>query len=87
MPALQVVPLDGEEEVNRHYTVSELDDLRRVVEDRLLFGTSYNDGRGRVSRQYSKHELEKQVEEQVRTHMIAGHTAQDILDADTPKGD
>jgi hypothetical protein len=72
-----------EAEMNRrNYTVKELDDLRRVVEDRVLFGTSFNDGKGRVSGQFRAGEVRNEVEQLVRTHMIAGHTAQDLIDAD-----
>ena len=67
----------------RSYTVKELDDLRRAVEGRCLFGSSAWDGKARSSRQYSRGELEQEVEEKVRTHMLAGHTAQDLIDEDT----
>lgn len=58
------------------------------VKNRVLFGTSFNGGLGRSSsRQFSVGEVEKIVEEHVRTHMMAGHTAEDILYADMPKTD
>lgn len=71
--------------MTRSYTVKELDDLRSVVRDRLLFGTSSNKGGGRTSRPYYGERLIQEVEEAVRTHMMAGHTAQDILDEDRNK--
>lgn len=66
----------------RSYTVRELDDLRAACESRWLFGTSVlTEQRG--SRHYRAGEKEKAVEEMVRTHMLAGHVAQDLIDEDT----
>ncbi len=64
------------------YTVKEIDDLRRVCETRWLFGTTKSEEGLNMSRSYSQLELSKGVEELVRTAMLAGHIAQDILDAD-----
>lgn len=66
----------------RSYTVKELDELRNVVEDRCLFGTCIPGNKGRVSRQFSKGELEREVEEKVRTHILVGHLAQDLAGED-----
>lgn len=68
----------------RAYTVRELDDLRSVVEMRYLYGTSNLNQCSGMSRSYREEEKTKAVEEMVRTAMLAGHTAQDIRDADNP---
>lgn len=62
----------------RAYTVPEIDDLRRVVENKWLFG-SYGGSGGGLSRPYQETDKVKAVEEMVRTHMLAGHTADDLL--------
>lgn len=67
---------------SRSYTVKEIDELRRACEDRWLYGTSMPKGGAYFSRTYREDEKVKCVEEIVRTHMLAGHTAQDIYDAD-----
>ena len=67
---------------DRRYTVAEIDALRGVVEMKFLFGT-YNLLSGcHNSRAYRAEEKEKAVEERVRTHMLAGHTAQDLIDSE-----
>jgi len=68
------------------YTVNEIDELRRVVEERCEFGSCAPTQTGRVSRRsYMPGELEREVEEKVRTHMLAGHVAQDLINADIEK--
>ena len=70
---------------DRAYTVRELDDLRRVVEHKWLFG-SYSLALNNVtSRIYREEEKQKAVEERTRTHMLAGHTAQDLYESETNK--
>ncbi len=66
----------------KRYTVQEIDALRCACEDRWLFGTTLNKEKGRASRCYNEEGKTKCVEEIVRTHMLAGHIAQDIYDAD-----
>jgi hypothetical protein len=75
--------------IDRAYTVKELDRLRKVVEDKLTWGyyniswafAKYNDReepknwRGSF---YAEAVLTKMVEERVRTHMLAGHTAEQM---------
>ena len=63
--------------MDRAYTVSEIDALRRVVENKWLYGL-YRPRTG-TSRSYSSSEKELAVEQRVRTHMLAGHTADDLL--------
>jgi hypothetical protein len=71
--------------MERSYTVKEIDDLRRCVEDRILFGTCVLPRGGASSGGYREQDLQVTVEQRVRTHMLAGHTAQDLIEADTPK--
>lgn len=66
----------------RSYTVKEIDELRQACEDRWLFGTSAVKG-NQQSRGYRPEEKAVAVEAIVRTHMIAGHVAQDLIDADS----
>lgn len=66
----------------RAYTVAELDALRRAVETRWLFGTTRMRPGPSQSRVYTAEEKDRAVEALMRTHMLAGHTAQDIYDAD-----
>lgn len=65
----------------RSYTVKEIDDLRNVISDRWLFGTS-NPDLHHSSRCYKEEERVHCVEDILRTHMIAGHVAQDLREAD-----
>lgn len=69
----------------RRYTVAEIDELRRAVETRWLYGTSVIQPDGTFSRQYMAGEKESAVEKLVRTHMLAGHVAKDIYEADKGK--
>lgn len=64
----------------RRYSVSELNNLRRAVENKWLFGNYGPDQsmQSRMSRSYREEEKIKAVEEIVRTHMISGHTADDL---------
>ena len=65
--------------MERKYSVSELDALRRLMENKYLYG-AYNpqfSGNGSMSRSYREDEKAKVVEEMVRTAMLAGHTAED----------
>ena len=67
----------------RKYTVAEIDALRQVAEMRYLYGTTvWGDG---MSRCYMEADKTKAVEEMVRTYMMAGITAQDIIDSDNAK--
>jgi hypothetical protein len=69
--------------MNRAYTVFEIDQLRQVVEAIWLYGNPSPGGRSGpfVSRVYGENEKSVAVEEMVRTHMLAGHTADDIRKA------
>lgn len=69
---------------DRAYTVHELDALRRVCEYKWLFGT-YGLGRNSgMSRSYKPEEKTACVEQIVRTHMMAGHTAEDLCASERP---
>jgi hypothetical protein len=69
--------------IERAYTVKEIDELRKVCEYRWLFGSSVPSAMVEYGRSYQIGEKEKAVEEIVRTHMLAGHVAQDLIDEDT----
>lgn len=64
----------------RAYTVSEINDLRQAVENKYLYG-AYRGARfvGHNPQTYFEPRKTTIVEEQVRTHMLAGHTAEDLL--------
>lgn len=66
---------------DRKYSVSELDALREAVRTKWLYGRYrpnwHHDGIT-GSRTYREEEMTKAVEELVRTHMLAGHTADDL---------
>ena len=69
----------------RAYTVSELDALRSVVENKWLFGTygrQLHESGISISRSYREDEKAVCVEQLVRTHMLAGHTAEDLLQSE-----
>jgi hypothetical protein len=74
----------SEDEMQKPYTVSELDALRKVVENKWVWGSYRIDPRTRYSRSYKETEKVKAVEELVRTHMIAGHYADDLLASEPP---
>lgn len=74
--------------MNRKYSVKELDELRELIEHKYIFGTySYSpppDGEMRVGRSYYEQEKDSSVERMMRTHMLAGHTAADLLASEIP---
>jgi hypothetical protein len=75
----------------RKYSVSELRALRMAVEHKWLWGAYGCGAYQECSRQYQAEEKWKAVEEMVRTHMRAGHTAEDLYASerrptDTEKG-
>jgi hypothetical protein len=63
--------------MSRSYTVHEIDRLRVACDHMFLYGC-YR-GRSGYSRAYQSADRIKAVEEMVRTHMLAGHTADDLL--------
>ena len=67
---------------DRKYSVAEIDALREVVERHYLFGTYRLSARRGASISYREDEKNKIVEERVRTHMMAGHTADDLIASD-----
>lgn len=62
----------------RAYTVREIDDLRKAVENKWLFGSYMPSQISGFSRSYNEVEKAACVEQLVRTHMMAGHTAEDL---------
>lgn len=72
--------------ITRAYTVRELDQLRNACRSRWLYGTTYfPPGYNGCSRSYKDSDCDAAVEQLARTHMIAGHTADDIYEADKPQ--
>lgn len=68
----------------RNYTVAEVDALRRACRDRLIWGSysgppSMANGSGSMSQQFNADEVNRQAEEMVRTHMMAGHVYADLI--------
>ena len=71
--------------VDRAYTVREIDALRRVCEEKWLYGSIGTPSDGpRESRSYKPQDKAVGVEELVRTYMLAGLTADDLLAAALP---
>ena len=66
--------------MSRKYSVEELDDLREAVRHKYLYG-SYRPTQqhGLMSRTFREDEMAKVVEEEIRTHMLAGHTAKELM--------
>jgi len=62
----------------RSYTVTEINNLRRTVRNKCLYG-SYSPRGPATSIAYRETDLNTIIEEQVRTHMLAGHTADDLI--------
>lgn len=70
--------------IRREYTPKEIEDLRRVLEIKFLHGTyqiQHRDG-GIHSRAFFEKDKTAFVENAIRTHMMAGHTAQDLRDSE-----
>lgn len=73
--------------IERAYTVKEIDALRRAHDNRYLYGRYggpvYVSGQsGSMSRSYTEAEKTATVEQLVRTSMLAGHTAEDLLESE-----
>jgi hypothetical protein len=68
--------------MERAYTVSEIDELRRACEMRWLFGTTNHNTQSGMSKSYREEEKSACVENLVRTYMMAGKIAEDIYAAD-----
>jgi len=67
--------------IARHYNVGEIDELRRACEMRWIYGTT-NLALAPAGGSYDPAEKAPAVEAMVRTHMMAGHTAQDLYRQD-----
>ncbi len=80
-----ITPAYGET-MTKAYTVAEIDALRHVVEMRFLWGSSViclnSSRRNGFSRSYTEEEKTKAVEEMVRTYMLSGITAEQIIAED-----
>lgn len=65
--------------MDRAYTVKELDALREVVRRKIEWGTYGQPGPTAHGFCQTQPALTAMVEEKVRTHMVAGHTAEDLI--------
>lgn len=64
---------------DRAYTVREIDGLRACCREMYLWGSYSGPSMySTMSRQYKEQDMVFAVEEMVRTHMMAGLTAQDL---------
>jgi len=73
----------------RRYTVAEIDELHEVLRTKYLFGRYHHDPlKDEIvwSRTYNETDMLRSVGVALRTHMIAGHTAQDLIDSEKPYG-
>ena len=68
--------------MSRAYTIEEIDDLREVLRDRIVWGTCCREAIAGSSGSYRRDEMERTAEDQLRTAMLAGHTADDFRAAD-----
>lgn len=73
----------------RAYTVREIDELRRTCDDRYGRNTTYfaPDGWGNWGYSYKPAEKIQQIEECVRTYMLAGITGPEIREQDQIEGE
>lgn len=70
---------------HRAYTLTEIDALRSVSQNKYLYGT-YGDrmtSGSQLGRSYQENEKDAHVETMVRSHMTMGVTAQDLIDHET----
>ncbi|GHC61761.1 hypothetical protein GCM10010136_02510 [Limoniibacter endophyticus] len=65
--------------MSRAYTVREIDDLRNACRNKFIWGFYSGAIVAGISRSYKESEMIRSSEELVRTHMLAGHTATDLL--------
>lgn len=71
----------------RAYTVQEIDALRQAVDNKYLFGRYRGPAESEDctnSRPFMEKDRVLTVEQRVRTHMLAGHTAADLLESERP---
>lgn len=71
----------------RSYKVAEIDQLRLVCEEKLIWGNYHGGFCGQSSSAGTWVERVVAVEAMVRTHMMAGHTAEDLLASQEPYPD
>lgn len=80
----ETITLGEGEKMERAYTVSEIDYLRRVIANKWLFGGYGQLSHGGCSHSFRQEEMDVAVEQLVRTSMLAGHTAEDLLASERP---
>lgn len=67
----------------KKYSAAEIDAMRRLLENKYLFGAyspRWGPGGSYRSRSYMEADKIAFVENGVRTHMMAGHRAKDLVD-------
>lgn len=64
--------------MDRQYNIHEIDALRAAVRNKYLWGSYRPPNQGGSSRSYKEDEMARVVEEEVRTLMIAGLTADEL---------
>lgn len=65
----------------RSYTIKEIDEIRKRVEFKYLFGKYRLRGScSSIGRTYTQQELDNHIEQRTRTIMMAGLTADDLID-------
>ncbi len=66
----------------RVYTVAEIDELRDAVWKRVVYGTT-RPVSGTCSPVFGPGEVDRRVEERIRTYILAGITAEDLISEDS----
>jgi hypothetical protein len=65
----------------KKYSVADLDELRQAVLNKSYFG--FYIGQANPDWTFTGHGLNgANLEERIRTHMLAGHTAKDLIDSE-----
>lgn len=69
--------------MTRKYSVHEINELRQCLEHKYLFGWYFPPrGVGGVSKSYNENTMAAVVESRLQTHMLAGHTAEDLMESE-----
>lgn len=65
----------------KKYSVADIDALRRVHRNHIVYGWYDGPVSPRESRSYNSRDVTAEAEDRVRTSMIAGHTAGDLIES------
>lgn len=66
--------------ITKQYSVEAIDAMRSLCRNKILFG-AYVPKSNMISKAYVENELFFQIEEMVRTHMMAGNTPDDLRES------